>query len=612
MSTEMGLNTLKKDWQSLHGKEKLSTILLMLIAGLVPLIVRLRVVSLPDYVQMHWMGPVNLDYFSFYKMLWLLVLTIPLVWLLTQCQWPFDRWTRLIYVCLGTLGVCYLLSSLFSQYRTIAFVGFPDRYEGLLVWLAYLVLVLAGMLLVQREEQVRLVIGALVLSAALVSVLGLFQYFGLNVWTSALGKQLIVPARYRNVIDPSFRFGKHTIFGTMYNTNNVGSYFAMLFPLSLVLAATAFSRKQQLATGLFSLLMFANLLGSRSRAGWVGVLFSLLFFVLIYRKTLLKKWRFFGLLAGGCLLVFFVMQSTAGGTLTQKISLEGFTVADDSETETLVHLESLDNGQLLVQSSHRDLYIGLDQLELYFQDDQGNELAYYPDPDPDLDQEGLVLLLENPAYEAFSFHFSDDYHTFDMAFAGMRQKIPLALTAEGVKGYQYNGHPIELGPVASFGFEGYERIGSGRGYIFSRTIPLLKETWLLGYGPDTFTFHFPQNDLLGKAAYLNNRYAIVDKPHNLYLQVGTGGGVPALIALVTLLMAFFLTGLKRFVFPGASPSLSSSVWFHTGAIGFLSMIGYGVAGFFNDSLVSVSPVFFLLLGVGIGSLGQLKSASIHR
>lgn len=608
MSTEIGLSTLKKDWQSLHGREKLSTTLLMLIAGLVPLIVRLRVVPLPVYVQTHWMGPVNTDYFSFYKMLWLLVLTFPLVWLLKQCEWPSDRWTRLMYICLGTMGAFYLLSSLFSRYRTIAFFGFPDRYEGLLVWLAYLVLVLAGMLLVRRGEQVRLVMGALVLSAALVSVLGLFQYFGLNLWTSELGKQLIVPIRYRNAVDPSFRFGDYTIYGTMYNTNNVGSYFAMLFPLSLVLAATVFSRKQQLATGLFSLLMFANLLGSRSRAGWVGALFSLLFFVLIYRKTLLKKWRFFGLLAGGFLLVFFVMQSAAGGDLTRKVSLEGFTVTDEAAAETLVHLESLDNGQLLVKSSHRDLYIGMDQLELYFQDNHGNELAYYPDPG----QEGMVLLLEDPAYEAFSFHFSEDYRTFDMAFAGMGQKIPLVLTLEGVKGYQYNGHPVELGPVASFGFEGYERLGSGRGYIFSRTIPLLKETWLLGFGPDTFTFHFPQEDLLGKAAYLNNRYAIVDKPHNLYLQVGTGGGVPALIALVTLFMAFFLTGMKKFVFPGASPSLSSPIWFHAGAIGFLSMIGYGVAGFFNDSLVSVSPVFFLLLGIGIGSLLKMRSNSINR
>jgi len=37
-----------------------------------------------------------------------------------------------------------------------------------------------------------------------------------------------------------------------------------------------------------------------------------------------------------------------------------------------------------------------------------------------------------------------------------------------------------------------------RGYIWSRSLPLLRNTILVGYGPDTFAMNFPQHDIAGK------------------------------------------------------------------------------------------------------------------
>ena len=45
------------------------------------------------------------------------------------------------------------------------------------------------------------------------------------------------------------------------------------------------------------------------------------------------------------------------------------------------------------------------------------------------------------------------------------------------------GTPVDLNvPVESFGFNGVERLGSNRGYIYSRSIPLLKHNIILGAG----------------------------------------------------------------------------------------------------------------------------------
>ena len=46
--------------------------------------------------------------------------------------------------------------------------------------------------------------------------------------------------------------------------------------------------------------------------------------------------------------------------------------------------------------------------------------------------------------------------------------------------------------------DGYERLATSRGYLFSRSFPMLKDTLLIGYGPDTFVLEFPQQDYVGK------------------------------------------------------------------------------------------------------------------
>lgn len=68
--------------------------------------------------------------------------------------------------------------------------------------------------------------------------------------------------------------------------------------------------------------------------------------------------------------------------------------------------------------------------------------------------------------------------------------------------------------------KGYEKLFTGRGYIWGRAIPLLKEHILVGSGPDTFVEEFPQQDYVMKAN--TGRWMleqIPSKAHSLYLQL---------------------------------------------------------------------------------------------
>jgi len=50
----------------------------------------------------------------------------------------------------------------------------------------------------------------------------------------------------------------------------------------------------------------------------------------------------------------------------------------------------------------------------------------------------------------------------------------------------YNGKLTDIREVETFGFKGKKSFASGRGYIWSRTIPLLRKALFIGYGSDTF------------------------------------------------------------------------------------------------------------------------------
>jgi len=146
------------------------------------------------------------------------------------------------------------------------------------------------------------------------------------------------------------------------------------------------------------------------------------------------------------------------------------------------------------------------------------------------------------------------------------------------------------------GFEGRERLGSGRGYIWSRSIPLVLEKPLLGYGPDTFALVFPQNDYIGKYNTYNTNNMVVDKPHNLFLQIAINSG---LLALCAYLFFYLILGKRLFSSWIQHKNHFESVFLS----GFpIAIASYFIAAFFNDSAVHVSPVFWVFLGVALSVL----------
>ena len=146
-------------------------------------------------------------------------------------------------------------------------------------------------------------------------------------------------------------------------------------------------------------------------------------------------------------------------------------------------------------------------------------------------------------------------------------------------------------------------LASGRGYIWNKTIAILKDYIFLGSGADTYALVYPNDDYVDK---YNNAYdnMILTKPHNLYLQIAIQTGVLSLICFLVFYLWYFISSLRIYFKQRLDHPLA--------IIGFsimLGTLGYMISGLANDSTITISPLYWALLGIGIGINHRIKTAA---
>lgn len=131
---------------------------------------------------------------------------------------------------------------------------------------------------------------------------------------------------------------------------------------------------------------------------------------------------------------------------------------------------------------------------------------------------------------------------------------------------------------------GYEKSGAGRMFIWNKTLVILKDYPLFGVGIDNLYLEF--NNRFGNEIFETFGYnVLVDKAHNEYLQIAVTTGIPSLVIYLVFLREIIKKGLYN---------INS----HITVLPILtSVIGYLVQAFFNISVVSVSFLLWIFLGI---------------
>ena len=574
------------------------------------------------------------DFFSYYKMMAILIcaglVILMLLYRVFTQSLAIKRTPYYIPMAVYTLFV--VLSHAFSDYKEFALFGWNDRFEGTLVLLGYMVMLFYTINSINTEKSIKWIVYPTGVTTGILGILGVSQALDKDFFRTALGQKLITPnsitesgETINQLIDKAkeagelllnFTFVNKEIYQTVYNINYVSFYLTLLIPLfGFIFIHSVMMKKEEpiwkkiLWGGLFALLLF-NLIGSASSGGYLGMGVTVILALVMLNKYLIKWWKPLVILL---VIAVFIAGATSDRWLPEmKGAMHGVLGSQDAttleepgvvpeETHTLDSILTIGN----------DIIIGVD----------GNEMTLTTDPQDPLalkikDEEGNTLELVptdvSPIYtftdERFDFCLiqpaesenGDNFFIFSMD--NQKQNWVFRITDEGVFYNNELGNTIKLDEVVpSIGWENNLSFGSGRGYIWSRTLPMMKETLLIGHGADTYCIYYPHQDYVGKYKAGWNINMIVDKPHNMYMGMWIGTGMISVLAFMVMLLIYVVQSIKLYW----KIDLKSFTEYVGHGI-FLGIVAFCVTGLVDDSSVSVMPMFYGLLGVGMSINLMLK------
>lgn len=569
--------------------------------GTIPIVIAMAVIPLIVYYyefeahlsMMSWYIESDLtgDMFNYYKMEFLtalagLMIALIIVGFALSKKYYFNR----AMIPLAIYALFIILSTIFSDYQYFSLNGMDNHFETVYVLLSYCLLTAYSFWFSSSEKNIKFIIYGWIIGIAVMGLVGMFQISGHDLFATEFGKNLILSKDMQEIKNIEFTFKKGMVYLTLYNPNYVGFYAVLTIPVLSALFIFVKNKFVKMILFLLNGVIFLCLMGSGARNGMIALLCALLFMLVIFRKSLKSKWLGFLISYVSMIVIFVAFNALNGGMVTERLE-EGF----DVEADTSEALESIETNEdnVIITYNGNELVLSADLYESGYQvnvrDKDGN----------DIDKDKLET-------ETISYELKDERFPFTISIGTVGGYYGFAVDIEGktwcfsnqteYKGYYFYtpyGKFSKIEVADSAVFTNYSKLASGRGYLWARTIPLLKDYALIGSGPDTFTVVFPQKDYVA-ASKMGYDKMTVTKPHDLYLQIGTQTGVVSLIAFLTLNLLYLLECLKVYWKNRADSFLE-----YIGMAFMIAIIGYLISGIINDSTITVAPIYWCMMGIGL-------------
>jgi hypothetical protein len=478
---------------------------------------------------------------------------------------------------------------------TLAFRGFNQIFQGLFVVLSYGLIIFTVFNLIRRERDLSALVITLKILWTLTFIIALSQFFRFDIFNLSAIQRLILPSSLQSLIG-NFRPSVGRVYITMYNSNFVGSYSALMLPISLALILNSKNSKAKLLSTLFFVMNIFIWLAPSARSGLFGIItafivFSPLWYFQIKHEN--RRYLLYGLFI--FVSVIFITNNLSNGRVLREFSrltVSGEGRVTDLSNPDIAYFEEINlNDFTLEIITNRESIIAILNPEsgfIRFEDINGVPLATSISFGPNR----IDFRFSNNIFERYFFRLDTANNT--LRVTAYQRSFNFLISSEGFLFDGVGGVSSELDNAPRIRFlDGYERIASSRGYIWSRSIPMLTETIFIGYGPDMYVLNFPQRDLSGRLNGFTLN-AINDKPHNMFLQIALNLGLISLFSLIFIYGYYFYDTAK--LFWGRK---SSTLEEYLGLGIATGIFAYLVAGIFNDQIISVAPLFYALTGVGL-------------
>lgn len=540
---------------------------------ILPLVVRFTVIDsgMNEYSWFPTQAMMS-DIFTYYKYIVLLLIGLTCFLILAISYMVGYKTSKDPYldILFGCYALCVILSSIQSVHKGVTLGGYIKHYESVFVIFTYLILSIYIYRIIQVQHY-KTIIKSYLIGLSLISIIGLGQLFGQDIFLSSIGKKLIMSSddykRYGDFFISAVKTGAISL--TLSNPNSAAVYLVMGILFVLVF------------------FLLSNIVQVRILMGGLACILSLLLYRTYTRTGLLA------LFAGILILIIFPVKRKERGKSHIVLLMIGI-------LGLCLGMELLGGGYFSSRIRKTLITFGVKEVQRPLQSIQTKQdcvIVFYHGVEYTCTLADQNVTVTPSIREEDQANFYTEFYSID-GLDYMKlviQDTEWYFTYIDTEGYVYVNESNcyeTLNDIPSWGFEDQYSFGSGRGYIWSRTLPLLKQYMLYGSGPDTFAFVFPQNDRVGKLQYCKERMTVIEGPHNMYLQMAIHTGVSSVIVFI-LLYSYACIKFLKFMRKKQQLTMPDIL----GYACFVATIGYMVSGLFIDSSIQTSPVFWCLFGL---------------
>lgn len=497
---------------------------------------------------------------------------------------------KIMFILAGLYILLSLLSAVFAHDIKSAFFGGYAQYEPVLVMMAYIVIFLFTYCYTDGGRTLMFLYGMLIAGVAVISFIGMMQYAGMDFFMSYIGRNLITMFSGIDADRVSLNFEQGRVYMSLYNPNYVGSYVALVLPAA-ALGLVIFKKIwQKAASASVAAMLMLCLAGSGSVTGMTAIIFEAVLIFMVMSAAKLGSRKKIIMAAGAVCVIAAALIVSNVDVIKDAVSKYRM----DKDDFLINGMELSDDGVILDYRGEKlrveCTYSGTDtNLMLYNGSGDLQSLSV-------CDEYGGMTVAGDEFYSGLvigNVMLDEDTRGFYVKYSGNT----LAFTNDNDDGKYMYYNPFgkktdEIANSRGILFDDYERFASGRGFIWSRTIPLLADNILIGCGPDNFVYLFPNNDYV---SLINNGYYgdVVTRPHNMYLQTGAQTGVISLVLFILIYVVYLIQCIRIY----GKKSGFDAAWM-IGAAVMAGTFGYMVCGLANDSTVCVAPVYWGMLGLG--------------
>ena len=499
-------------------------------------------------------------------------------------------------------------STILSKYQKNDLWGLPTVGEGLWTLLAYVVLIMVFYNYFANGFGMSMLKHVMTVLSSITVVLTLVEWFYKPLLEIGLVQALVAPSKYTEVVSSM----KATVFDsaislTFYNPGYFGGFVCILLPFMLLFCLRANKAQEKVLYGvLFAGLLFGVVAANTTTALYIAILEVVLVIVVyVMASSSDKPAKKTILFQSAGLLAIAVVSLLLSGVITGNTFFNVFTNANSASGNVAKERFEIEDIQLqqnkvLLTGEDTTLQIASVKNRIKFFNKEGKELSPV--------YEGKELVFTEPEYANLAItlmNASEDMEHVAMCVlvdVGYQDTIDFFMLDNGTfSGVGQNGAILtDIGDAGTAdALKSFYGMFTGRGYAWVNSLPVLKDTLLVGVGPGNFAYYFKQFDYVGLLSTHESVKQVIDKPHNAYLQYAINVGLPAAIAFFGIFVGALVKAVKGFWKRRKQMMTMENGSFHMAAM--VSLIGFLVYSMINDSMVTVTPIMCMITGVLLAS-----------